>query len=227
MEWWIWVLLVAIVAVVAFVIVSRRPNLQERFGSEYDRALEDADSPREARHDLRDRLKRHRKLDLRPLSPDAARAYAQRWFAVQSQFVDDPSAACREAGTVLDEVLRERGYPVDEDFDTQADLVSVDHPNLVTEYRTAHEATTRGTAGASNTEDLRIAFVAYRNLFATLLDEQTDVDEPESSDEREIDLTRRDTASDEADDSVSDEADDIAPDDTTREAPVSPPGRSG
>jgi len=33
--------------------------------------------------------------------------------------------------------LRERGYPVD-DFETRSDLVSVDHPDVVENYRTAH-----------------------------------------------------------------------------------------
>jgi hypothetical protein len=143
-------------------------------------------------------LKQHRKLELRPLAPDAAKSYANKWFVVQSQFVDDPASACTDAGELLDQVLQERGYPVDEDFDTQADLVSVDHPNLVTEYRTAHEATTTGTAG--DTEALRSAFVAYRNLFAELLDQQdpeatVSHPEPEEGD-ADIDLTSADASDD-------------------------------
>src|SRR5581483_1868675 len=123
------------------------PNLRERFGPEYDRALDQADSERAAKRDLRGRLKQHRKLELEPLSKQDAEDFAQRWFVVQSKFVDDPRGACQEAGALIDQVLRRRGYPVDEDFDTQADLVSVDHPNLVADYRTAHEATERGLSG--------------------------------------------------------------------------------
>ena len=195
MDGWIWVLVgIAVVAAFAvlFVLVSRRPNLEEQFGPEYERALDRADSEREGKRDLRDRLKQHRKLELRPLSPDAARGYAERWFVIQSGFVDEPAATCRKAGDLLDEVLRERGYPVDEDFDTQADLVSVDHPDLVSDYRTAHEATTRGVDGGSGTEDLRIAFVAYRNLFSELLDEQADGDHEDD----DIDLTDDDASYD-------------------------------
>jgi hypothetical protein len=173
--------------------MRRRPNLEDRFGPEYERTMENADSPRAARRQLRDRLKEHRKLELTPLSPDAAQAYAQRWFVVQAEFVDDPGTACTNARALLDEVLRERGYPVEEDFDTQADLVSVDHPNLVSEYRTAHEATSRGTSEDAETEDLRVAFVAYRNLFADVLDQQVD-----GSADDQIDLTAHDRRAEDA-----------------------------
>ena len=58
-----------------------------------------------------------------------------RWIGIQARFVDTPEQACADAERLLEQVLRLRGYPVDEDFDTQADLVSVDHPNLTVEYR--------------------------------------------------------------------------------------------
>jgi hypothetical protein len=187
MDSWIWVLVgIAVLLAVGAFVVSRRAGLERRFGPEYDRAVDSADSPRDARRQLRDRLKQHRKLELRPLAPDAAAEYAQRWFLVQSEFVDDPSTSCRNASQLLDEVLRARGYPVDEDFDTQADLVSVDHPTLVADVRTAHEATERGMDDGSGTEDLREAFVAYRNLFSELLDDQAE------SDNADIDLTAAD-----------------------------------
>ena len=187
MDSWIWVLVgIAVLLAIGAFVLSRRAGLERRFGPEYDRAVDNADSPREARRELRDRLKQHRKLELRPLEPEAAADYAQRWLLVQSEFVDDPSGSCRNASQLLDEVLRARGYPVDEDFETQADLVSVDHPTLVADVRTAHEATERGVDGDSGTEDLREAFVAYRNLFSELLDDQAE------RDDAEIDLTAAD-----------------------------------
>ena len=219
MEWWIWVLVgIAVLLAVGAFVMSRRANLERRFGPEYDRAVDQADSPREARRELRERLKQHRKLELHPLAPDAAAGYAQRWFVVQSEFVDDPSTACQNAGVLLDEVLRARGYPVDEDFDTQADLVSVDHPTLVADVRTAHEATTRGVDGDSATEDLREAFVAYRNLFSELLDEQAE------RDDADIDLTAadRDPATvDEVDevDEADDQIDDVVDEDAEPQSP--------
>jgi hypothetical protein len=65
--------------------------------------------------------------------------------------------------------MRERGYPV-EDFDQQADDVSVDHPHVVEHYRKAHAIQ---TARDGSTEDLRQALVHYRALFDELLETET------------------------------------------------------
>jgi hypothetical protein len=91
-------------------------------------------------------------------------------MGVQINFVDAPDDACAEAEHLVDRVMRARGYPVG-DFETQADLVSVDHPELVDEYRRAHE-TLHGRDGSTRLEDLRVAFVAYRGLFSDLVAEQ-------------------------------------------------------
>jgi hypothetical protein len=176
MEWWTVVLIGVAVAVIAvalwFASRVRRDRLRTTFGSEYDRTVEGASSRRDAEGALRDRLRRHRELELQPLEPDVAAQYAAEWMGVQIKFVDTPDEACLEAERLLDRVLRARGYPVEEDFDSQADLVSVDHPELVAEYRRAHE-TLHGRDGASRPlEEVRAAFVAYRGLFSDVLDDQ-------------------------------------------------------
>ncbi|HTI33608.1 MAG TPA: hypothetical protein VL422_08015, partial [Miltoncostaea sp.] len=63
---------------------------------------------------------------------------------------------------------RERGYPMD-DFEAQAELVSVDHPGVVEHYRAGHAAFEAYDRGDSSTEDLRQAMVHYRALFEDLL----------------------------------------------------------
>ena len=60
-----------------------------------------------------------------------------------------------------------RGYPA-EDFDRQADVISVDHPELVSDYRAAVRLTHNRDDDAG-TEDRREAMVHYRALFARLL----------------------------------------------------------
>ena len=200
MEWWIWVLIaLAVVAVVLFFVMAasrrRRARLQDQFGSEYDRTVVDADSRRRAEGDLRGRLKEHRKLELRPLTPQAAAQYSEQWLVVQARFVDDPEDACTRGEQLLEQVLRERGYPVDEDFDTQADLVSVDHPELVGDYRRAHDLFHSGETGERRTEELRAVFLVHRDLFSDLLgagtdDDATPTDEARPRD-REIDLTQQ------------------------------------
>jgi hypothetical protein len=70
-------------------------------------------------------------------------------------------------------VLRDRGYPV-EDFQQQADDISVDHPDVAENYRAAHALALANDKGLASTEDLRQAFVHYRSLFAELLGTQQD-----------------------------------------------------
>ena len=75
-----------------------------------------------------------------------------------------------DADKLVAEVMRERGYPV-EDFDQQADDVSVDHPEVVEHYRKAHAIQ---SAREASTEELRQAMVHYRALFDELLETDRD-----------------------------------------------------
>ena len=115
----------------------RSTQLREGFGPEYDRVVEERGSQRDGEAELRERFDRRRSYDIRPLEPAARERYAERWRATQAQFVDQPASALADADKLVAEVMRERGYPV-EDFDQQADDVSVDHPHVVEHYRKAH-----------------------------------------------------------------------------------------
>ena len=66
--------------------------------------------------------------------------------------------------------MKARGYPVDEDFDRRAADISVDHPEVVSNYRSARETASRHQRGDATTEELRIAMTRYRALFADLLE---------------------------------------------------------
>jgi len=55
------------------------------------------------------------------------------------------------------------------DFDARADLVSVDHPDVVENYRVAHGIHERARQHQASTEDLREALLRYRSLFEELL----------------------------------------------------------
>jgi hypothetical protein len=172
---WGWVLIaIGIVAVLALVAWSaygtrRRRGLQERFGPEYDRTVADAPSRREAESELSERQKRRDELEVRPLAPEARDRYASRWHNTQAKFVDEPEEAVGEADSLIQEVMRERGYPV-EDFDQRASDLSVDHPEVISNYRAAHGISVANERGKASTEDLRTAMVHYRALFVELLD---------------------------------------------------------
>ncbi len=138
----IFVIAIAIVFAIAASIAvrssrSRRQALAERFGPEYERTVGAADGGRDRRraeHDLAERADRRDDLDIHPLPVEAREKYSEQWQQAQQHFVDEPQTAIGEAEQLLDAVMRERGYPVD-GFEDQAALVSVDHADVVENYR--------------------------------------------------------------------------------------------
>jgi hypothetical protein len=122
-----------------------------------------------AEKDLEARQKRMQKVHIHPLTPVERERFADRWQGVQSRFVDDPSGTIREADRLVAEIMVARGYPMVE-FEGRADDLSVDHPLVVTHYRTAHDIALKHESGAATTEDLRRAVVCYRELFEELLE---------------------------------------------------------
>ena len=113
-------------------------QLQGQFGPEYDRTLETADSKKAAEAELAARRERREQLEIRPLSSAARERYTSQWQTVQAQFVDNPGAAVASADHLIQTVMSERGYPV-QDFETRAADISVDHPQVVENYRKGHQ----------------------------------------------------------------------------------------
>jgi hypothetical protein len=65
--------------------------------------------------------------------------------------------------------MEKRGYPMG-DFERRAADISVDHPEVVANYRSAQAIAMRDQKGAADTEELRKAVVHYRALFDELLE---------------------------------------------------------
>ncbi len=168
------VLLVLIVLAVGAAVASsrrkrQRAALKERFGPEYDRAVESDGGQRAAERRLKEVADQRDKLEIRALDPAERQRYSTEWTEVQAGFVDAPDEAVFRADRLVGKVMRDRGYPVD-DFDSKIDMVAVDHPRIASDYRAAHEIAVRRKAGeAGTTEDLRQAFMHYRSLFGELL----------------------------------------------------------
>jgi hypothetical protein len=185
MDTWIWIVIAAAVVAILVALVAtamlrkrRRRQLQGRFGSEYDRTVDDSRNRRSAERELRERESKVDELDLRPLTEASRQRYSQQWTDMQSSFVDRPQVAVADADRLITDLMRERGYPVD-DFDTRSELVSVNHPEVVQNYRTAHTIAAHTIEGRTSTEDLRQAVISYRALFEEML---VDGVEPPSSD---------------------------------------------
>lgn len=171
--------LIALVAVVIVVITvlawlyvrkqrTTTAGLRQKFGPEYERAVLKHGSERKAEAQLADREKRVEKLNLRDLDPMERERFTARWDSIQLRFIDSPKGAVTEADDLVSSLMKTRGYPVS-DFDQRASDISVDHPRVVENYRSAHEIALRVGKDAATTEDLRAAMIHYRSLFEELV----------------------------------------------------------
>jgi hypothetical protein len=149
---------------------QRTRRLRERFGPEYDEAVNRVGDKRQAEDELEGRLAHVQNLDIRALSAEEVNRFALEWQAIQAEFVDEPLSAVQKANQLIKEVMRTRGYPVD-DFEQRAADVSVDYPDLVTNYRQLHAIAAKGEK--VDTEEMRQAMVHGRNLFENLIQPET------------------------------------------------------
>jgi hypothetical protein len=194
MDTWVWIVIGLVVAIVILgILISalrtrRSRSLRDRFGREYDRTVDKAGGRREAEQELRKREQRHDELELRPLAADARERYLRQWQVTQGRFVDDPTGAVSEADNLVQQVMRDRGYPVD-DFEQRAADISVEHPEVVEKYRTANGIARASERGEASTEDLRHSVRHYRALFVELL-EVDDEAEDASTRDRQVEEVR-------------------------------------
>jgi hypothetical protein len=164
------VLAAAIIGVIWFGTRKRRSDeLRERFGPEYDEAVHEHGGRRQAESELEARRERVEQLDIRPLALPDQQRFATSWRATQARFVDEPSEAIVEADRLVTDVMETRGYPVG-NFTQRAADISVDHPEVVKNYRAAHAIALDNERSAASTEELRQAMVQYKALFEELLD---------------------------------------------------------
>src|SRR5580698_569982 len=147
------VAIIVVAAIVAGVMYQRRRRLQERFGPEYDRLVEETGSKTKAEAELTSRQRRVAGLDIRPLDPAARARYTENWAAVQEQFVDSPQEAAMAAQRLVMTVMQERGYPTEVGDQMVADL-SVDHASVLDHYRAAYEISQRAADNAASFQDL-------------------------------------------------------------------------
>lgn len=170
-----WIIAIAVGVVVllgalAFWLYRRSTSdarqLKRTFGPEYERTVERTGDEDRARRELADRLDRHDRFEIRELESDERDRYAARWEDIQREFVDDPESAVRDADGLIQDVMRTRGYPV-EDFEQRARDLSVDHPEVVERYREGRRLLDRSERVP--TEDHREAMLSFRVLYEELV----------------------------------------------------------
>jgi len=165
-------IIVAIVAIAIAIWATLRmrntARLKSKFGPEYDHAVQQAGDRTRAEAELTKREKRVNKFRIRELNPQERRRFADAWTKEQSRFVDDPKTAVLNADALVGELMTARGYPMG-DFQTQAEDISVDHPQVIGHYREAHDVAELCRRGQGDTEAMRRSMVHYRALFEDLL----------------------------------------------------------
>jgi hypothetical protein len=170
------VIIVLVVALVALVAVAnwfwsrqRSNRLHERFGPEYEHTVRQVGDRSKAEQELQTRQERVEQLHIRPLSEEERARFAEAWGSAQALFVDDPGGAIRQADRLVGEVMQARCYPVGQ-FEQRAADISVDHPEVVSNYRAAHTLAARAERGEASTDELRQGLLHYRALFDELLE---------------------------------------------------------
>jgi len=165
-------IILALVLAIGLIFYIRQRRLENamrgRFGPEYDRLVNETGSRKLAQSQLTELEKRVAAYDIHRLRPDDRTRYVELWRNVQAAFVDNPRGAVSRADEVLTDVMADRGYPMS-DFDGRSADLSVDHPVVVQNYRTAHDIVLRQREGNASTEDLRQAMIHYKSLFNELV----------------------------------------------------------
>ena len=171
-----WIVLAAVIVIALAAIGAwyfyqkkRSQTLQKHFGPEYERTVTELGSRAKGESELKAREKRVERLELIPLAAPEAVRFSEAWQALQSRFVDNPKGVVVQAEQLVRELMAKRGYPMG-DFEQRAGDISVDHPDVVANYRAAQAIAVRDQRGSADTEELRKAVVHYRALFDELLE---------------------------------------------------------
>jgi hypothetical protein len=155
--------------------LQRTRRLRERFGPEYERTMERMGDKRQVEDELEGRLAHVQGLNIRALTADEINRFALEWQATQAEFVDQPLGAVQKADRLIREVMSTRGYPM-ENFEQRAADISVDYPELVSNYRELQAIAKKGESEKISTEEMRQAMVAGRELFERLVQPEMDVE---------------------------------------------------
>jgi hypothetical protein len=160
----------------ALMRVQRTKRLKERFGPEYERTINEMGDKRQAESELEARLAHVNTLNIRPLTTEEVNRYALEWQGTQTEFVDEPLTSLQKADRLIREVMKAKGYPV-EDFEQRAADISVDYPELVTDYRGLHLIAVKEEEDEVSTEEMRQAMVHGRALFENLIRQEPTTEE--------------------------------------------------
>jgi hypothetical protein len=172
-----WILDIIIGVAVVLVVVGivwaidgrRTRHLRQRFGPEYDRAVADFGDRRRAESELTRTEKRLQHMHIRPLTDAERDRFRSEWRRAQARFVDDPNGAVMDADRLVDSIMQARGYTA-QSLEERIDNIAIIDPDRADDYRLALAVVLDDRGGPVPTEDMRRAFVTYRELFHHVLE---------------------------------------------------------
>jgi hypothetical protein len=170
------ILAVVLLGVIALAVRGsrrRREGLVQRFGPEYERAVDEYGTEKRAERELLARERRVRRQHVHPLRERERAEFLTRWEQAQARFFDDPETSVRQMDSLIQTAMSAAGYELD-DFEQRVADLSVEHAGVVQHYRAARALAAANLGrvnepGRPDIDELRQAVVHYRALFMDLV----------------------------------------------------------
>ena len=117
-------------------------------------------------------LTRPEQLGIRTLTSAERQCYVTAWQGVQTRAESHPVLALSEADAVLDRVLRDCGYPVD-DPRAPSDVLPGPHAEVLASFQAGHALEQRNSSSGSDADQVRQAMAHFRAAFDAVVAEGT------------------------------------------------------
>ena len=117
-------------------------------------------------------LARPEQLGIRTLTPAERQRYVAAWQGVQDRAAQLPALALCEADAVVDRLLRDCGYPVD-DPRAPGDVVPGRHAQVLSSFRAGHALEQINSSSRSDAEQVAQAMAHFRAAFDAVVAEGT------------------------------------------------------
>jgi hypothetical protein len=108
------------------------------------------------------------RLQVQPLSSASRERYVAAWDSLQRQFDVEPEATIRQADRLMQDVMREWGYPTG-DFGRASQSVTEQDVEILDTYRRAHRISVKAETDMIPDADAARAMSALRALYERLV----------------------------------------------------------
>lgn len=107
-------------------------------------------------------------LETHPLRDEVRDRYVRAWDAIEPLFADDPEIALRETDRLLQNAMRDCGYPTG-DFGRVNDEVTAEQLEVLESYRAGHRVTVKGETTMLEESEIARARAGFQDVFDRLL----------------------------------------------------------